>query len=87
MCGFGHVLCICVWGGGGGAGGAQEARWCKASAAQQGCGLSGAKAAPHTTRSHPCPPPCPAQVLTKSLLPLPDKWHGLADVEQRYRKR
>lgn len=27
------------------------------------------------------------QVLTKSLLPLPDKWHGLADVEQRYRKR
>lgn len=27
------------------------------------------------------------QVLTKSLLPLPDKWHGLTDVEQRYRKR
>jgi hypothetical protein len=27
------------------------------------------------------------EVLTKSLLPLPDKWHGLADVEQRYRKR
>lgn len=26
-------------------------------------------------------------VLTKSLLPLPDKWHGLTDVEQRYRKR
>ena len=26
-------------------------------------------------------------MLTKSLLPLPDKWHGLADVEQRYRKR
>jgi lysyl-tRNA synthetase class 2 len=26
-------------------------------------------------------------VLTKSLLPLPDKWHGLADVEARYRKR
>lgn len=25
------------------------------------------------------------QVLTKSLLPLPDKWHGLADVEKRYR--
>lgn len=24
-------------------------------------------------------------VLTKSLLPLPDKWHGLADVEKRYR--
>ncbi|EFN55794.1 hypothetical protein CHLNCDRAFT_57712 [Chlorella variabilis] len=27
------------------------------------------------------------EVLTKSLLPLPDKWHGLSDVEQRYRKR
>jgi lysyl-tRNA synthetase class 2 len=27
------------------------------------------------------------QVLTKSLLPLPDKWHGLTDVETRYRQR
>ncbi|EFJ46418.1 hypothetical protein VOLCADRAFT_62618, partial [Volvox carteri f. nagariensis] len=27
------------------------------------------------------------QVLTKSLLPLPDKWHGLSDVEKRYRQR
>jgi lysyl-tRNA synthetase class 2 len=27
------------------------------------------------------------EVLTKSLLPLPDKWHGLADIEQRYRRR
>ncbi|CAI5505120.1 unnamed protein product [Closterium sp. Naga37s-1] len=27
------------------------------------------------------------QLLTKSLLPLPDKWHGLADVEIRYRQR
>eukprot|EP00775_Hariotina_reticulata_P002599 gene2599-2901_t len=26
-------------------------------------------------------------ILTKSLLPLPDKWHGLADVEKRYRQR
>jgi lysyl-tRNA synthetase class 2 len=25
--------------------------------------------------------------LSKSLFPLPDKWHGLADVEQRYRQR
>jgi lysyl-tRNA synthetase, class II len=25
--------------------------------------------------------------LAKSLRPLPDKWHGLADVEQRYRQR
>jgi lysyl-tRNA synthetase, class II len=27
------------------------------------------------------------EILTKSLLPLPEKWHGLADVEQRYRRR
>src|SRR3990167_7113074 len=26
-------------------------------------------------------------LLTKSLLPLPDKWHGLQDKEERYRKR
>jgi lysyl-tRNA synthetase class 2 len=26
-------------------------------------------------------------VVTKSLRPLPDKWHGLTDVEQRYRQR
>ncbi len=26
-------------------------------------------------------------VLTKSLQPLPDKWHGLTDVEKRYRQR
>jgi lysyl-tRNA synthetase class 2 len=26
-------------------------------------------------------------VLTKSLVPLPDKWHGLQDVEKRYRQR
>lgn len=26
-------------------------------------------------------------MLTKSLLPLPDKWHGLTDVEKRYRQR
>jgi len=25
--------------------------------------------------------------LVKSLLPLPEKWHGLKDVEERYRKR
>ncbi|MDP1629133.1 MAG: lysine--tRNA ligase [bacterium] len=25
--------------------------------------------------------------LTKSLLPLPEKWHGLQDVEERFRKR
>ncbi len=28
-----------------------------------------------------------ARLLTKSLRPLPDKWHGLADTETRYRQR
>lgn len=27
------------------------------------------------------------QILTKSLLPLPDKWHGLTDKQKRYRQR
>ena len=27
------------------------------------------------------------ELLTKALLPLPEKWHGLADVEIRYRQR
>ncbi len=27
------------------------------------------------------------QVLTKSLRPLPDKWHGLTHIEKRYRQR
>lgn len=27
------------------------------------------------------------RLLAKSLLPLPEKWHGLADVETRYRQR
>ena len=27
------------------------------------------------------------RLLSKSLLPLPDKWHGLTDVEKRYRQR
>jgi lysyl-tRNA synthetase class 2 len=27
------------------------------------------------------------QLLAKSLLPLPEKWHGLTDVEERYRAR
>ncbi|MGB3651070.1 MAG: lysine--tRNA ligase [Rivularia sp. (in: cyanobacteria)] len=26
-------------------------------------------------------------ILTKSLLPLPDKWHGLTDITKRYRQR
>ena len=27
------------------------------------------------------------ELLNKALLPLPEKWHGLADIEQRYRRR
>lgn len=27
------------------------------------------------------------RLLTKALRPLPDKWHGIADIEQRYRQR
>lgn len=27
------------------------------------------------------------KILAKSLLPLPDKWHGLQDIEERFRKR
>ena len=27
------------------------------------------------------------RILTKSILPLPEKWHGIVDVEDRYRKR
>src|SRR3989344_5222364 len=27
------------------------------------------------------------KMLSKSLLPLPEKWHGLSDVEERFRKR
>lgn len=26
-------------------------------------------------------------IITKSMLPLPDSWHGLKDIEERYRKR
>ncbi|MEB3357381.1 MAG: lysine--tRNA ligase [Synechococcales bacterium] len=26
-------------------------------------------------------------ILTKAILPLPDKWHGLTDIEKRYRQR
>ena len=27
------------------------------------------------------------EILSKSLLPLPEKWHGLTDVEERFRRR
>jgi lysyl-tRNA synthetase, class II len=29
----------------------------------------------------------PVRLLTKALRPLPEKWHGLSDIEIRYRKR
>jgi len=28
-----------------------------------------------------------SQILTKAIRPLPEKWHGLQDIEERYRKR
>lgn len=28
-----------------------------------------------------------SEMLAKSLVPLPEKWHGLQDIEERYRKR
>ncbi len=28
-----------------------------------------------------------AKIISKSILPLPEKWHGLKDVEERFRKR
>ncbi len=30
---------------------------------------------------------CSLRLLTKALRPLPDKWHGLSDVDLRYRRR
>ena len=30
---------------------------------------------------------CNFRMLTKALLPLPEKWHGLVDVEERFRRR
>ena len=27
------------------------------------------------------------ELLSKALRPLPEKWHGLSDMEQRYRQR
>jgi lysyl-tRNA synthetase class 2 len=27
------------------------------------------------------------QIISKAILPLPDKWHGFTDIEERYRKR
>ena len=31
--------------------------------------------------------PASIDVLTKAVAPLPEKWHGLTDIEKRYRQR
>jgi lysyl-tRNA synthetase, class II len=48
------------------------------------CGETGSTPAP----SLPAEPARPGvQLLAKALRPLPEKWHGLSDVETRYRQR
>src|SRR3989344_3258651 len=41
----------------------------------------------YTKRKEPTIEAARWQVLAKSLRPLPEKWHGLSDVEERFRKR
>lgn len=41
----------------------------------------------YTKRKEPTIEAAHWQVLAKSLRPLPEKWHGLSDVEERFRKR
>src|SRR3989338_1442007 len=41
----------------------------------------------YTKRKEPTIEVARWQILTKSLRPLPEKWHGLSDVEERFRKR
>lgn len=41
----------------------------------------------YTKRKEPTIEAAKWQMLTKSLRPLPEKWHGLSDVEERFRKR
>ena len=48
--------------------------------AVQGCAF-------YTKKSEPTIEARKWEVLVKSLLPLPEKWHGLQDVEERFRKR
>ena len=40
-----------------------------------------------TRRGEPTQETYELQILSKALLPLPEKWHGLADVDERFRKR
>ncbi|MBI2552597.1 lysine--tRNA ligase [Candidatus Uhrbacteria bacterium] len=47
-----------------------------------------ASGAPYTTkRGEKSLQAAHAHIIAKTLLPLPEKWHGLSDVEMRYRKR
>ncbi|MBI2023349.1 lysine--tRNA ligase [Candidatus Giovannonibacteria bacterium] len=41
----------------------------------------------NTKRNEPTLEVLKWEILSKSLLPLPEKWHGLTDVEERFRKR
>ena len=41
----------------------------------------------HTRRGEPSVEVHEFELLTKAMRPLPDKWHGLKDVEIRYRQR
>ncbi len=41
----------------------------------------------YTKRKEPTLEAARWEVLAKSLLPLPEKWHGLSDVDERFRKR
>lgn len=41
----------------------------------------------YTKRKEPTIEAVKWEILSKSLLPLPEKWHGLQDTEERFRKR
>lgn len=40
-----------------------------------------------TRRGEPTQEVYELEIIAKALLPLPEKWHGLADVDERFRKR
>ena len=42
---------------------------------------------PKPETRHPIPGPPASRIATKSLIPPPEKWHGLPDSELRYRQR
>jgi len=49
--------------------------------------IVGVSGAPFRTKTDVSVRAAEIRLLTKSLLPLPEKWHGLTDVETRYRQR